>query len=364
MTYLPEYLAWRRRSQARRRRLILASVLATLVATIVVGVVLASGSHHVVVVRVPAKAHSTPGPLVTNTTDEYPAASGAPSLAEVRAALRATHHHQSGGTVASGESGSLLTAGATGSFQQLAASLPGRVELAVTPLGAGQGEVLGGDEVAHGWSTTKVPVLVALLRARGSAGLTAQEQAWAQSAITESNNDSVLALFGDLERLKGGLGGASQYIETLLRMTGDGETIVATAPPPSGAVTTFGQTEWSPGEAVKFFRALALGCLLSSSQTSYVLGLMENIVASESWGLGSAGFSSVAFKGGWGPESSGYLVRQTGIVDPGSSDGAAVAIVAFAPSFASGTEMLTRTASWLHDHLQLSSRANAGCSSE
>jgi hypothetical protein len=91
---------------------------------------------------------------------------------------------------------------------------------------------------------------------------------------------------------------------------------VATVPPPPGAATTFGQTEWSPGEAVKFFRALAVGCLLSSSQTGYVLGLMQNIEPSESWGLGSAGFSSVAFKGGWGPESGGYLVRQSGTSIP------------------------------------------------
>jgi hypothetical protein len=244
--------------------------------------------------------------------------------------------------------------------------LSGRVELAVVPLGAGAREVLGPDEPAHGWSTTKVPVLVALLRARGSGGLTAQEQAWAQTAITESNNESVQDLFDDLEKLKGGLVGASQYIESLLRMSGDNETKVATAPPPPGAVTTFGQTEWSPGEAVKFFRALALGCLLhSSSQTNNVLNLMQNIEPSESWGLGSAGFGSVAFKGGWGPESGGgYLVRQSGIVDPGTSSGAAVAIVAFAPSFGAGTEMLTHTAAWLHDHLHLSPRASAGCGSE
>jgi hypothetical protein len=174
----------------------------------------------------------------------------------------------------------------------------------------------------------------------------------------------VLDLFGDLERLEGGLDGASEYVDRVLRASGDGETVVATAPPPAGAATTFGQTEWSPGEAVQFFRALDLGCLLPASQTSYVLGLMQNIEVSESWGLGSAGFSSVAFKGGWGPESSGYLVRQSGIVEPGSSTGAAVAIVAFAPSFTAGTDMLTRIASWLKRHLVLTSRPSAGCNPE
>jgi hypothetical protein len=92
---------------------------------------------------------------------------------------------------------------------------------------------------------------------------------------------------------------------------------------------------------------------------------MQSIEASESWGLGSAGFNSVAFKGGWGPEiGGGYLVRQSGIISPGSSSGAAVAIVAFAASFAAGTDMINRTASWLNHHLALTPHASAGCGAE
>jgi hypothetical protein len=53
-------------------------------------------------------------------------------------------------------------------------------------------------------------------------------------------------------------------------------------------VTTFGQTEWRPSQAVKFFRALGNGCLLSAGGSAYVLNLMENVEPSESWGLGSA----------------------------------------------------------------------------
>ncbi|HXM87755.1 MAG TPA: hypothetical protein VN889_08975 [Solirubrobacteraceae bacterium] len=208
-------------------------------------------------------------------------------------------------------------------------------------------------------------MLVALLKARGAHGLTTSETELAHSAITESNNESILALFGDLEQLKGGLDGASRYVQELFRDSGDRETVVTTAPPPAGAATTFGQTEWRPSAAVKFFRALALGCLLTHAQTSYVLGLMQHIVASESWGLGSAGFSSVAFKGGWGPEPSGdYLVRQSGVIDVGSTSGVAVSIVAFpsSGSFSTGTEMLTETASWLRRELRLVPRSPAGCS--
>jgi hypothetical protein len=212
-----------------------------------------------------------------------------------------------------------------------------------------------------------VPVLVALLRARdadGQRGLTSQEASWAHAAITESSNEAVLELFADLEKIRGGLAGASAYVQASLELSGDQETVVTRAQPPPGAVTTFGQTEWRPSEAVVFYRALANGCLLPAHQTHYVLNLMEHIVPSESWGLGSAHFRSVAFKGGWGPNASGaYLVRQSGIVDVGASRGVAVAIVARPSSglFADGVQIVTRTANWLHNELLLTPRAPIGC---
>jgi hypothetical protein len=274
------------------------------------------------------------------------------------------HSHDPGAAAAAGAAPA-LDASSAASFERLAASLPGRVELTVAPLGAGMSATLGGDMAAHGWSTTKVAVLAALLRASGD-DLSAEEQSLAQSAITESNNESVLSLFHDLEQIEGSLTGASAYMQELFRRSGDEETVVATAAPPPGAVTTFGQTEWKPSNAVKFFRALALGCLLPTEATSYVLDLMRHIEPSESWGLGSAGFRTVAFKGGWGPEPDGaYLVRQSGIVDVGSSRAVAVALVAFPPpgggSFEAGTAMLTETARWLRGHLELVPRASVAC---
>ena len=254
---------------------------------------------------------------------------------------------------------SVLRPDARLAFGRFLANLPGRVQVALLPLSGGRETILGGDAPAHGWSTTKVAVLVALLRARGAGGLTSSQRDLAALAITESDNQAILDLFYDLESMKGGLVGASEYVQDGLRAAGDDRTMVATAPPPpGGAVTTFGQTEWAPGQAVKFFRALALGDLLPPGQTAYVLQLMEHIVPSESWGLGSGGFTvPVAFKGGWGPEPTGsYLVRQSGIIDPGSPRGLVVSIVAHPPggaaSFAVGTEMLTSTARWLHAELE------------
>lgn len=252
----------------------------------------------------------------------------------------------------------MLRPGAQAAFGRLLGTLPGRVQVALLPLSGGPETVLGGDAPAHGWSTTKVAVLVALLRARGKQGLTSGQSELADLAITESDNQAILDLFQDLESMKGGLVGASDYVQDGLRAAGDVRTVVATGPPPPGAVTSFGQTEWAPSEAVKFFRALALGELLPPAETAYVLNLMQHIVPSESWGLGSGGFTvPVAFKGGWGPERSGsYLVRQSGIIDPGSPRGLAVSIVAHPPggaaSFAIGTEMLTKAARWLRVELE------------
>jgi hypothetical protein len=261
----------------------------------------------------------------------------------------------------------VLAAGANASFRRLAAGLPGTIELAIAPVGVGPTTVLGADVPAHGWSTMKVPVLVALLKARSEHGLqrlTAQQGVLAQAAITESSNESVLALFTDLEQMKGGLLGASRYVQGLFRSSGDTETVVTVAPPPPGAATTFGQTEWRPSQAVKFFRQLARGCLLSGSQTSYVLGLMEHIEPSESWGLGSADLGSIAFKGGWGPSPAGaYLVRQSAVIDPTLSSSVVVSVVAFprSGSFSAGVDMLDRAGAWLRRELRLTARASSGC---
>jgi hypothetical protein len=56
--------------------------------------------------------------------------------------------------------------------------------------------------------------------------------------------------------------------------------------------------------SISFARSPSAAC----NQTSYVLDLMEKIEASESWGLGSAGFSSVAFKGGWDPRAAASTI--------------------------------------------------------
>jgi hypothetical protein len=356
--------ASRRGRRVRWRRLL--ALAAAAAAAAVVVILVAPTSHHVHVVRVVTLEHRAPKDI-PSATGGGPASAQAPSTQQVEKELHQAEAASTGVTEveSGGSNASPLSSRASASFSQLQRSLPEHVAVAVAPLGSRHVEVLGGDQPAHGWSTTKVPVLAALIKARGARGLTATEQGWATSAITASDNGSILSLFGDLERIRGGLVGASRYIEGLFRLSGDTDTVVATASPPAGAVTTFGQTLWTPSASVKFFSALARGCLLSTLQTSYVLGLMQNIESSESWGLGSAGFRAVAFKGGWGPDAGGYLVRQAGIVNVGSPRAVAVAIVAYpsgSASFSSGVQTLSQTAVWLRHNLRPGASGSRSCS--
>ena len=346
MNYTPEYLE-RRRSQVRRRRYALAAIVGLLacVAAVAAAAVYTLNRKKVRVVVV--SVNRPAATAQTSTSNGFTPSPGAASTKAVRKELEQAQSHSSSAT-AEATGGQPLSADAESSFSQLAQQSGGHIELAAMQLGGGSMQILGGDEPAHAWSTSKVPVLVSLMLARGGR-LTPQEQSLARSTITESSNEAVLALFSDLEGLKGGLAGASAYMTGVLQKAGDTETEVAAAPPPPGAVTTFGQTEWKPSEAVRFFSALAGEKLLGHEETQYVLGLMQEIVPSERWGLGSLG--SVAFKGGWGPENGGYLVRQSGIINPGSPDAVVVAVVDSAPSFSAGTEALSRVSAWLGQHL-------------
>ena len=255
---------------------------------------------------------------------------------------------------------SALKPGAAASFASFQRTQPGAIGIAVQPVGGGQEITLGDNVPAHGWSTTKPLVLAALMKdTDATGGLSAEEKADATTAITVSDNQSVIDLFDDLAGRRGGALGAAQAMDSLLRDSDDAQTVVATSTAiPAGASTTFGQTLWAPSEAAKFYAALAGRCLLGAADTSYILGLMERIEPSESWGLGDAGFRSVAFKGGWGPEDGNfnlYLVRQAGVIAPGTPEAVAVSIVAHPPdssqSFTTGTEMVTAAARWLADQL-------------
>jgi hypothetical protein len=257
-----------------------------------------------------------------------------------------------------------LDANASASFARLRARLrpDARIAIAIEPIGTGRTEVLGGDPAMQAMSTSKVLILSALLLDRGGVKhFTPAQKSLARKAITQSDNASILSLFGDLEADKGGLDGASAYATSLLRKAGDNRTRVSTAPPPPGYVTTFGQTPWTPAAEVTFFRALARGCVVPRPDAEYELRLMRQIEPSESWGLGSAGFTHVEFKGGWGPLTGGYGVRQTGII--GTGDKAVVVSIAADPatSFTTGQSVLDEIARWLRAEIRPRAYPAAPC---
>jgi hypothetical protein len=217
----------------------------------------------------------------------------------------------------------------------------------------------------------KVPVLVTYIRAlreRGSS-LSSGDRDDATRAIEQSDNEAINAVFGRLKELDGGLTAASRNIEVLLRLAEDTATHVNTLPNNRG-FSTFGQTEWSTSGSVRFYRALARGCLMGSEDTSYILGLMRAITPSERWGVGQAGYPSrikLAFKGGWGPELNGsYLVRQSAIVGSGTN-GYVLSLIASpnvggAESFATGQRMLTEAATWARRTFALGAQQSSiGC---
>lgn len=255
---------------------------------------------------------------------------------------------------------------ATASFARLQAQLGGSVGLAVSPLGSGPITTFGPVQIAHAWSTSKVPVLVTLLYSYERTGqmLSPQGRQEATLALTESDNAAIEALFGALEQLKGGLIPASEAVQQKFREAGDDTAIVNTAPNDQG-FTTYGQSEWTLRDEILFYRALARGCLLDPADTAYVLGLMQDVIPSQRWGAGSASYPgavTLEFKGGWGPENGDYQVRQTAIVRSGNR-GYVMTMIALPASgaFVDGTNMLTDLATWARQHFNLAPEPAIGC---
>jgi hypothetical protein len=237
----------------------------------------------------------------------------------------------------------------SGSFSQLESEVDGEIGIAYAPLGSAEAQTLGQLQVGHAWSSFKVPIVVTVML-EGGGSLTSGQQSLAAAAITASDNEAAAALFAELEAMTGG--GAAAAVEGTLAKALGGATEVATAPPPPGAVSSWGQTEWSLSASTSFYGALACGAF--GGETDLILGDMESVIPEQQWGLGQAQFPAgtrVAFKAGWGPdgsESGPYLVRQAGIIRGADGKGAVVTIAAqdASGSFEAGVADLDRVADW------------------
>lgn len=217
-------------------------------------------------------------------------------------------------------------------FASVATAHPGRLGLAYMPVGGGQVQVLGDWSSGVAWSTIKVPLAVAALRAGGSTELSS-----ATSAIVESDNAAAEDLWTSL----GDAPTAAAAVEQVLLDGGDPSTVVQKERIRSG-YTSFGQTDWSLAQQAQF--ASELQCVDFGAA---IVELMQQISPDQSWGLGR--IPGAAFKGGWGPgEDGSYLVRQLGIIDV--ADGSMAVAIAAEPdsgSFDDGTVMLDAVAEML-----------------
>jgi len=251
----------------------------------------------------------------------------------------------------SGSSSAVLKPGAEQNFNELESSLGAEIGVSVAPFGWTAPVTFGHKTTGHAWSSLKVPIVVTVMR---QGPLSPEQEAQASAAITASDNEAAAALFASL----GSTAEASAAVEQVLGDSGS-FTEVTESPPPSGAVSTWGQTDWSLEGSVSFYRALACEELLGETETDYVLGLMESVISEQQWGLPSAGISDmVAIKAGWGPDGSAsgpYLVRQAGILRSSEHMGAIVTIAAqdASGSFEAGVQDLEAVAGWVAQNVRL-----------
>lgn len=253
-----------------------------------------------------------------------------------------------GGEVASGGSGSgdgsILSADARASFDELAGSIAGEVGMAVSGVGLGQPvEQLGTISDGVAWSTSKVPVAMAAI----AAGVANDGDL--NAAITASDNAAATSLWNAL----GGGARAAAAADEQLRAAGDTSTSIQPETLRSG-FTPFGQTDWPLAAQTRFTAGMA--CAAPGQQ---VLGLMGETISAQRWGLGSTA-APAQLKGGWGPGSApgadgGYFDRQMGVVTiDGTPLAAAIAVRPSDGSHESGTAALTQLAGWLVEHADVS----------
>jgi hypothetical protein len=237
----------------------------------------------------------------------------------------------------------ILSSNDRAGFRRLAASLGGEHGLAVSGVGPGRRvELAGSLRTGVAWSTSKVPVAMAVIAAGGRQ---AQQQDLTQ-ALTASDNAAALRLWATL----GSDRAAARAANEQLRQAGDQHTEVEYRRLRGPDYTPFGQTRWALSDQARFTAGLA--CLSAGAE---VLGLMNQVVPDQRWGLGAAAVD-VQFKGGWGPGSEpgvngSYLDRQMGVITiAGKPLAVAIATRPADGSHETGTANLTTIARWLVAH--------------
>ncbi|MDT5225424.1 MAG: hypothetical protein QOG19_2831 [Mycobacterium sp.] len=217
------------------------------------------------------------------------------------------------------------------SFDELAGSAS--VGIAIAAPGQTEVYTLGRWSTGVAWSTAKVPLAIAALRADR-----ARAKTLVAKAITESDNPASEHLWS----LLGEPACAAGRVQAVIVQAGDASTVVESRRLRPG-FTAFGQTQWSLALQARFAANLS-----DIPEAAPVIELMHRIMPEQRWGLAAKG---VAAKGGWGPGvGGGYLTRQFGIV-PVPTGHLGVALAADARTFEAGVAVLNQLVDWLFGHL-------------
>ncbi|KAA0021795.1 hypothetical protein FOY51_17490 [Antrihabitans cavernicola] len=217
-------------------------------------------------------------------------------------------------------------------FAAFEQTLPGKVGMAVVPVGGSSVQVMGGWTTGVAWSTIKVPLAISAIRESGAAAVP-----FAGPAISRSDNAAAEQLWS----LLGTPAQAADAVQSVLAEGTDTSTLVQDRRVRAG-FTAFGQTNWSLEDQARF--AAHLPCLPNSTK---VLDLMSNLEADQQWGL--ARIDGTESKAGWGPDEAGaYLVRQLGIVTtPAGQTAITLAAEPTSGTFDAGIAVLNQMTAWI-----------------
>ncbi len=237
------------------------------------------------------------------------------------------------------DTGPADSAGLSRDFAALQHRVNAVIGIALTPVGgSGAPLYLGQWRSGPAWSTIKVPLVMAALRAQDPPQVTAQMTA----AITRSDNAAAEAIWASL----GDPAIAAAKVQAVLSQAGDPTAVQSQRVRPQ--FSAFGQTDWSLSSQARFLAVAAC-----DSRNAPVLALMGQVAADQRWGLGT--ITGTPFKGGWGPDPSGsYLHRQFGLITtPTGVSAVAVAAEPDSGSYADGVRNLNDVAAWLAEHLTM-----------
>ena len=178
----------------------------------------------------------------------------------------------------------------------------GVVVAAVYDLRTGQTWQLGPGQPQDEASVVKLDVLETLLAERGRSGteLSTGDRTLAEQMIEDSDNDAATSLWDEV----GGAGG----IRSFNTSAGLADTVPSSCVDcPGFPWPGWGLTTTTPADQLTLLRTLVEpNSLLTSTERSYALSLMENVTPDQRWGVtgGVPAQVTVALKNGWLPLNS------------------------------------------------------------